>query len=66
MGFLILLPFLNEVVFGVLFATVAGIMVFISIDELFPAAREYGKAHLSIYGVIGGMIVMAFSLLLFA
>ncbi len=65
-GFLILMPFLNEVVFGVLFAAVAGIMVFISIDELLPAAREYGKAHLSIYGVIAGMIVMAVSLLLFA
>jgi ZIP family zinc transporter len=65
-GFLILMPFLNEVVFGILFASVAGIMVFISIDELLPAAREYGEAHLSIYGVIGGMIVMAISLLLFA
>jgi len=64
-GYLILLPFLNDVVFGVLFASVAGIMVFISIDELLPAAREYGEAHLSIYGVIGGMIVMAISLLLF-
>lgn len=65
LGFLVLMPFLNDVVFGVLFAAVAGIMVFISIDELLPAAREYGEAHLSIYGVIGGMMVMAVSLLLF-
>jgi ZIP family zinc transporter len=64
-GYLILMPFLNDVVFGILFASVAGIMVFISIDELLPAAREYGQAHLSIYGVIAGMIVMAISLLLF-
>jgi ZIP family zinc transporter len=64
-GFLVLMPFLNDVVFGILFAAVAGIMIFISIDELLPAAREYGQAHLSIYGVIGGMIVMAVSLLLF-
>ncbi|MBN2812802.1 MAG: zinc transporter ZupT [Bacteroidales bacterium] len=64
-GFLLLMPFLNDVVFGVLFAAVAGIMVFISIDELLPAAREYGEAHLSIYGVIGGMLLMAVSLLLF-
>lgn len=64
-GFIILLPFLNDVIFGVLFASVAGIMVFISIDELLPAAREYGEAHLSIYGVIAGMVVMAVSLLLF-
>jgi ZIP family zinc transporter len=60
------MPFLNDVVFGILFASVAGIMVFISIDELLPAAREYGEAHLSIYGVIGGMVIMAVSLLLFA
>jgi len=65
-GYLILLPFLNNIVFGVLFASVAGIMVYISIDELLPAAREYGQAHMAIYGVIGGMIVMAVSLLLFA
>jgi ZIP family zinc transporter len=65
-GYLILMPFLNEVVFGILFASVAGIMVYISIDELLPAAREYGHAHMSIYGFIGGMIVMAVSLLLFA
>jgi zinc transporter, ZIP family len=64
-GYLILMPFLNDLVFGVLFAAVAGIMVFISIDELLPAAREYGEAHLSIYGVISGMVVMAVSLLLF-
>lgn len=65
-GYLILMPFLSPVVFGVLFAGVAGIMVFISIDELLPAAREYGKHHLSIYGLIAGMAVMAISLLLFA
>jgi len=41
-------------------------MFFISVDELLPAAREYGEAHLSIYGVIAGMIIMAMSLLLFA
>lgn len=64
-GYLILLPFFNDVVFGVLFASVAGIMVFISLDELLPTAREYGEAHLSIYGLIAGMIVMAVSLLLF-
>ncbi len=64
-GYLILMPFLSPTVFGILFACVAGIMVFISIDELLPAAREYGEHHLSIYGLILGMIVMAVSLLLF-
>lgn len=64
-GFLVLAPFLTNTLFGILFAGVAGIMVFISVDELLPAAREYGETHLSIYGMISGMAVMAVSLLLF-
>lgn len=63
-GFLILMPFLNDTIFGLLFAAVGGIMVFISLDELLPAAREYGRAHHSIYGMVAGMIVMATSLIL--
>lgn len=64
-GYLILMPFLSDTLFGILFAGVAGIMVFISIDELLPAAREYGEHHLSIYGLVVGMAVMAVSLLMF-
>lgn len=64
-GYLLLMPFLGPMVFGILFAGVAGIMVFISLDELLPAAEEYGEHHLSIYGLIAGMAVMALSLLLF-
>lgn len=64
-GWLILMPVMNDIVFGIIFAGVAGIMVFISVDELLPAAREYGEHHLSVYGLIGGMMVMAVSLLLF-
>ena len=65
-GWLVLMPIMYDVVFGIIFAGVAGIMVFISFDELLPAAREYGEHHLSIYGLIAGMIVMAISLALFA
>ena len=64
-GFAILMPFMNEVLFGIIFAGIAGIMVFISLDELLPAAREYGEHHLSIYGLVAGMALMAVSLLLF-
>lgn len=64
-GFGLLMPFLNDTVFGILFAGVAGIMVFISLDELLPTAEEYGEHHLCIYGLIGGMGLMALSLLLF-
>lgn len=64
-GFLILFSFMNDMVFGILFASVAGIMVFISLDQLLPTAEEFGEHHLSIYGLIAGMFVMAISLVLF-
>ena len=64
-GYLILMPFINDVLFGIIFAGVAGIMVFISLDELLPTAEEYGEHHLAIYGLVAGMAVMALSLLLF-
>lgn len=66
LGFFILRPFFNDLTFGLVFAAVAGIMVYISIDELLPTAEEYGEHHIAIGGLIGGMIVMAVSLLLFA
>jgi len=64
-GFFLLLWFFNDAVMGFIFAAVAGIMVYISLDELLPAAREYGEHHLSIYGLFAGMAVMAISLLMF-
>lgn len=64
-GYFLLRNIFNDTIFGVLFGMVAGIMVFISLDELLPTAREYGEHHLAIYGLISGMVVMAISLLLF-
>jgi len=64
-GYLILMPLMTESLMGILFSFVAGIMVFISLDELLPAAEKYGEHHLSIYGLVSGMAVMALSLLLF-
>lgn len=49
---------------GALFAGVAGIMVYISLDELLPTSRAYGKGHDSMFGLVGGMLVMSLSLLL--
>ncbi len=51
-------------VMGILFGAVAGIMVYISLDELLPTSRAYGKGHDSLFGLVGGMLVMALSLLL--
>lgn len=65
-GYFILRKIFNEITMGVVFAIVAGIMVYISLDELLPTAEEYGEHHLAIGGLISGMMVMAASLLLFA
>lgn len=62
LGFTLLRPFFSPALMGVLLALVAGIMVFISLDELLPSAEEYGEHHLSIYGLIAGMVIMAVSL----
>ncbi len=64
-GWLLIMPIMNDVVYGIIFAAIAGIMVFISLDELLPAAEEYGEHHLAIYGLTAGMVLMAISLLLF-
>jgi ZIP family zinc transporter len=64
-GYMILAPFLSDLAYGVIFAGVAGIMVYISFDQLLPAAREYGEHHLSVLGLVSGMALMALSLLLF-
>lgn len=66
LGFFILRTFFNQITFGVIFAGVAGIMIYISLDELLPTAEEYGEHHIAIGGLIGGMLVMALSLLMFA
>jgi ZIP family zinc transporter len=58
-------PYISDSLLGILFAIVAGIMVYIAIDSLLPAAREFGSGQLAIYGVMAGMAVMAFSLVLF-
>jgi ZIP family zinc transporter len=64
-GYFILRSIFNEITFGVVFAAVAGIMVYISLDELLPTAEKYSNHHVSMYGLILGMAVMAVSILLF-
>ncbi|OQA87544.1 MAG: Zinc transporter ZupT [Lentisphaerae bacterium ADurb.Bin242] len=58
-AWLFLMPFLSETLMTLIFALVAGIMVFISFDELLPLAEEYGEHHLTVYGLVIGMLVMA-------
>jgi ZIP family zinc transporter len=65
-GYFLLRAWFNDITFGFVFAAVAGIMVYISLDELLPTAEEYGEHHIAIAGVIAGMVVMALSLVLLA
>ncbi len=58
-GMLLLLPFIGPEMLAGLFALVAGIMVYISFDELLPMAERWHHHHLSIYGVTTGMLIMA-------
>lgn len=63
LGFLLFMPLIKNPAFmGAVYAAVAGIMVYISVDELLPASRQYGHHHLSVYGFALGMAVMALSL----
>ena len=61
-GYLLLSPWLGGVGIGFVFAGIAGMMVLISLDELLPAAREYGEPHKAMYGLAAGMLVMAIGL----
>ncbi len=64
-AYLFLHPYLSDALFGVINAIVAGIMVFISFDELLPGAEKFGEHHTALYGLLGGMLVMAISLWMF-
>ena len=65
LAMLVLMHFWNPSISAIVLAAVAGIMVYISIDELLPSAEEYGHHHFAIAGFVGGMLVMAVSLLMF-
>ncbi len=63
-GFFLLQWFATPELLGLTFGAVAGVMVYISLDELLPTAREYGTGHEVLYGIMSGMGIMALSLLL--
>lgn len=63
-GFFLLSTLFSHSFMGIILAGVAGIMVYISLDELLPTAERYGEHHPAIIGVVAGMAVMGFSLLI--
>ncbi|MHC4123199.1 MAG: zinc transporter ZupT [Planctomycetota bacterium] len=64
LGFFLLMPFLSEALIASLLAIIAGIMIYISLDELLPMAHRYGHSHTVIGGIVSGMLIMALSLLM--
>lgn len=61
----ILMPFMSDTLYGIVFAAAAGIMVYLCADEILPRAEECGHHRLSLWGFVLGMAVMALSLILF-
>jgi len=61
-AYIILQPYLSPVLLSYIFAFVAGIMVYISLDELLPSCFEYCQGHTAIAGIVIGMFVIATSL----
>lgn len=64
LGLLLFSLFNTDIMLALVFASTAGVMIYISFDELLPTAQKYGEHHLSLYGMLAGMGVMALSLLL--
>jgi len=64
-GYMVLSQFFNDLTFGIMFSVVAGIMIFVSLDELLPSSQKYEDHHISVYGAIAGMMVMALSMSFF-
>jgi len=64
-AYFFLIRFWNPVLDALILAIIAGVMIYISLDELLPSAEKYGKHHLSIIGLVTGMVIMAISLYLF-
>ncbi|HHU32949.1 MAG: zinc transporter ZupT [Zhaonellaceae bacterium] len=61
LAFLVLRPFINELVLGAIFATVAGIMIYVSLEELIPSSRQYGYKNLALFSTFAGICLMPLS-----
>ncbi|MFA5593471.1 MAG: zinc transporter ZupT [Micavibrio sp.] len=64
LGYALLGPYLTGAVYGWIFGIIAGVMVFLALDELLPAAKKYAKGHETVYGMVAGMGALALSLVL--
>ncbi len=63
-GFVIIKTLFPTLCVGILFSMVAGIMTYISLDTLLPLSKDYDTGHYSISGVVLGLLIMGFALVL--
>jgi ZIP family zinc transporter len=64
LSFIVLYNFLNEFILGLILSAVAGIMIFISFDELLPYVYKHKNQHLSMLGLFLGMFIISISIYL--
>lgn len=64
-GYWILAPYMGQQLYGVIFGLIAGVMVYLALDELLPTAKRYAKGHETVYGLVSGMTALASSLVVF-
>lgn len=65
LGYFVLAPYMGATVYGVIFGLIAGVMVYLAMDELLPTAKKYSQGHETVYGLVTGMAALATSLVLF-
>ncbi|NLV17159.1 MAG: zinc transporter ZupT [Syntrophomonadaceae bacterium] len=65
LAFLVLRPFLNDFVLGASFALVAGMMIYISMEELIPSSRQYGYKRMALIATLAGICIMPLTQIFF-
>ena len=58
LAFLVLRPFMNAMLLGIVFSVVAGIMIYIAIEELIPSSRKYGHDRMALISTLTGVCIM--------
>ena len=58
LAFLVLRPFMNAMLLGIVFSVVAGIMIYIAIEELIPSSRQYGHDRMALISTLTGVCIM--------
>lgn len=62
---ILLLPFLTQTILHLTYSAVAGVMIFISFDELIPISIKYGDEHTCCMGLFLGMVTIVVILSVF-